>query len=205
MAKPDKSIDPLLLESARAEFLKHGFQNASLKEICQRAGVTTGALYKRYKGKEELFEALVAPTVADLNQIIAEKRLTSPASISDEALIKAWDMDEEYMLWWFEFLYQRHDGFVLLLRCSETSAYSNFAHDWVEVMTQTTFDYYKEAVRRKLAQNDIGQKELHVLLSAFWTTIYEPFIHDFTWEEIVRHSHIVCLLFDWYKVLGFQV
>lgn len=55
MAKPDHSLDPLILESARKEFLVNGFEKASLKEICDRAGVTTGALYKRYQGKEALF------------------------------------------------------------------------------------------------------------------------------------------------------
>ena len=54
MAVADRSIDPRILESARTEFLASGFEKASLKTICEGAGVTTGALYKRYKGKEEL-------------------------------------------------------------------------------------------------------------------------------------------------------
>ncbi len=44
---------PRILESARNEFLANGFEKASLKAICEGAGVTTGALYKRYKGKED--------------------------------------------------------------------------------------------------------------------------------------------------------
>ena len=47
------------------------------------------------------------------------------------------------------------------------------------------------------------QEELHVVLSAFWTTIYEPFIHGFAWPEIQRHCTLVCRLFDWYAALGF--
>ena len=64
MAKPDTSIDPRIMDSAKEEFRTLGFEKASLKSICQRAGVTTGALYKRYAGKEELFRAVVADTVA---------------------------------------------------------------------------------------------------------------------------------------------
>ena len=52
MARPDTSIDPRIMDSAREEFRTLGFEQASLKSICQRAGVTTGALYKRYAGKE---------------------------------------------------------------------------------------------------------------------------------------------------------
>lgn len=203
MAKADLSIDPRILSSAKEEFLALGFEKASLKTICQKAQVTTGALYKRYSGKEDLFRAVVEETVTDLSRTLAERCEADPGTLSDEALIRAWDMDREYMLWWFRYLYDRHDGFVLLLRCAEGTAYSNFQHDWVERMTQATYAYYDEARRRGLASRVISKEEMHILLSAFWTTIYEPFIHDYTWEQIVAHSNLVCHLFNWYGVLGF--
>ena len=45
MAVPDHSIDPRILESARKEFLTYGFEKASLKSICEGAGVTTLYVY----------------------------------------------------------------------------------------------------------------------------------------------------------------
>lgn len=204
MAKPDHSIDPRILESARQEFLALGFEKASLQHICEQAQVTTGALYKRYRSKNDLFCAVVEETVSDLKSIVAEKSNVDFDTISDEALIKAWDMDAAYMMWWFQYLYDRHDGFVLLLKCAEGTSYSNFQHDWVETMTNATYDYYREAYRRGLTKKNISVAEMHILLSAFWTTIYEPFIHDFTWPQIEAHNAFVCDLFNWYRVLGFQ-
>ena len=52
MSNRDTSIDPRLLESARKEFMEKGFIKAELKTICENAKITTGAVYKRYKGKE---------------------------------------------------------------------------------------------------------------------------------------------------------
>lgn len=205
MAIPDHSIDPRILESAKREFLANGFEKTSLKAICEEAGITTGALYKRYKGKEDLFCALVEDTVKDLEDILVQKGGLDVAELSDSQLVKAWDMDESYMMWWFQFLYQRHDGFVLLLRCAEGTVYSNFQHDWVEQMTASTGKYLREAQSRNLTGVSISMEELHVLLSAFWTTIYEPFIHDFTWEQIELHCKVVCKLFDWYRALAFRV
>ena len=179
MAKPDTSIDPRIMDSAKEEFRTLGFEKASLKSICQRAGVTTGDLYKRYAGKEELFRAVVADTVADLDAVYEERTAVPASALSDEDLIRAWYMDEEYMLWWFRFLNERRDGFVLLLTGAEGTAYANFQHDWVEKMTEGTWTYYAEARRRGLCTVDMTQEELHVVLSAFWTTIYEPFIHAF--------------------------
>ena len=37
MAVADHSIDPRILKSARAEFVKHGFEKSSLKAICDGA------------------------------------------------------------------------------------------------------------------------------------------------------------------------
>ncbi|MDD4843137.1 MAG: TetR/AcrR family transcriptional regulator [Anaerotignum sp.] len=204
MSKPDRSIDPRILQSAKEEFLEKGFLAASLKDICMKAEVTTGALYKRYRGKEELFCAVVADTVADLDGYVTEKCSLNPVDLSDEMLIKAWDMDEEYMLWWFKFLYDRHDGFVLLIKGGEGTSYSNFQHDWLQKMTDATYGYYKEAYRRGLATKKISEKEMHIMLTAFWTTIFEPFIHGFDWEQIANHNKLICELFDWHGVLGFS-
>ena len=115
MAIADHSIDPKILSSARTEFLLHGFEKASLKAICQGAGVTTGALYKRYKGKEELFCTVVEQTVHDLYEVAHTRGDRDPAILSDQELIKAWDMDGADMMWWFHYLYDRHDDFYLLL------------------------------------------------------------------------------------------
>lgn len=204
MAKADPSIDPRILASAKAEFLEKGFEKASLKTICENAQVTTGALYKRYSGKEDLFCALVADTVAAMNAVVEEKCAVRPETLSDEALIRAWYMDEDYMLWWFDLLHRYHDGFTLLVRCADGTAYANFQHDWVERMTGATYGYYLEARRRGLSDRDIPMEEMHILLTAFWTTIYEPFVHDFTWGQIKAHSALVCGLFNWYRVLGFR-
>ncbi|MFV0393843.1 MAG: TetR/AcrR family transcriptional regulator [Coprobacillaceae bacterium] len=204
MAKPDTSIDPRILESAKVEFLANGYNGASLKTICANAAVTTGALYKRYSGKAELFEAVVAPMIYDLEEIVNRKRVLNIEEVSNEELIKAWDMDEEYMLWWFQFLYERYDGFILLLCRSEGSSYSNFSHEWVEKMTVYTYEYFLEAYKRGLTTVMIEKSEMHILLSAFWSIIYEPFILSYTWQEMVTHSNLVCKLFNWYKVLGFE-
>ena len=42
MSKPDKSIDPKILEAAKKEFLEKGYEKASTNVICKNAGVTWG-------------------------------------------------------------------------------------------------------------------------------------------------------------------
>jgi AcrR family transcriptional regulator len=48
-----------LIEAARTVFLRRGFHGASLDEISAEAGYTTGAVYSRFGGKDELFLAVM--------------------------------------------------------------------------------------------------------------------------------------------------
>ena len=97
MSKPDKSIDPRILKSAKEEFLSQGYEKASLKTICANAKVTTGALYKRYKSKEELFTAVVTPTLEALNEV-ADNRRINFETVTEFELIEAWNMNNDVMV-----------------------------------------------------------------------------------------------------------
>jgi AcrR family transcriptional regulator len=48
-----------LVTAARTVFLRRGFHGASLDEISAEAGYTTGAVYSRFGGKDELFLAVM--------------------------------------------------------------------------------------------------------------------------------------------------
>lgn len=204
MSKPDKSIDPLIINSAKKEFLEKGFEGASLKQICANAKVTTGALYKRYSGKEDLFSAVVADVVNDMNEAVEQKRALDVKKLSDKELIESWEMDKDYMMWWYKFLYERYDGFVLLLCHSQGTKYADFEREWVDKMTTITYGYYREAYERKITDTDLSKKEVHILLTAFWATIYEPFIQGYSLDEIDKHCDLICRLFNWKKTLGFR-
>ncbi len=59
MALKNHALDCLIIEKSREEFLEYGYQKGSLHRICKNAGVTTGAVYTRYNGKDEIFRSLV--------------------------------------------------------------------------------------------------------------------------------------------------
>jgi len=48
-----------IVEGARAIFLQHGFDAASMNDIARAAGVSKGTLYVYFENKEQLFEAIV--------------------------------------------------------------------------------------------------------------------------------------------------
>ena len=48
-----------LLDAALRVFLRRGFHGASLDDIAEEAGYTTGAVYSNFKGKDDLFLAVL--------------------------------------------------------------------------------------------------------------------------------------------------
>ena len=59
MSIDDMSTLERIHSAAKAEFTEKGYRSASIRSIVKAAGVTTGALYGYYVGKQELFSALV--------------------------------------------------------------------------------------------------------------------------------------------------
>ncbi|MCR5321716.1 MAG: TetR/AcrR family transcriptional regulator [Lachnospiraceae bacterium] len=204
MSTRDTSIDPRLLQSARDEFMKRGFIKADLKTICDNAGVTTGAVYKRYKGKEELFCAVVKDTAEILNSFVAVRTDFDFSGMTDEEVRNTWAMNEEYVLDLFRTLWKIRGDFVLILERSAGTVYENYGHEFALRMTDAYVQYYEEARRRGLSHINISKAEMHVLCTAFWTAIYEPFVHKMTWKEIEEHSKVVCRYFNWAAAIGLQ-
>ncbi|MDD3206480.1 MAG: TetR/AcrR family transcriptional regulator [Lachnospiraceae bacterium] len=206
MSKPDTTIDPRILDSAKKEFLENGFEKASLQTICKNAEVTTGALYKRYKGKEALFCSVVEPTIEGIYAMIRQRTLSQKElqKISDQELIDAWSMKKEVIMYYFKVFYQYRDGFLLLLKHAAGTKHEDFAHELVEGMSVSTIMYYREGHKRGLFQREISDEEFHVLLSAFWSAVYEPFIHGMSWEQLEHHAELLCCYFDWIHVLDIR-
>lgn len=204
MSVRDTSLDLPILEGAKEEFLKSGFEKASLKEIAKNAGVTTGAIYKRYNGKEELFCVVVESCINRMQAVFEQKKGVDYTLYSDEQLKQCFEMNPNSMMWWYDVLHEYRDEFVLLLTGSAGTKYENFDHDWVELMTEETYRCYAEMFSRKITAVVISRKEFHIMLTAFWTTIYEPFIHGLARDEIERYNKLVCRLFRWEDVFEFS-
>jgi AcrR family transcriptional regulator len=69
----------LLLEAAAAVFAQKGYAGASVDDIAEHAGFTTGALYSNFAGKEELFIELLSARksgrMANATRVVADEEI----------------------------------------------------------------------------------------------------------------------------------
>jgi AcrR family transcriptional regulator len=60
-----------ILEAARACLLEHGLEAVSMEMIIARSGLSTGAVYGYFKGKEEIISAVVSEGTAEIGRRLA--------------------------------------------------------------------------------------------------------------------------------------
>lgn len=61
-----------ILQAALSEFIRHGYSNASMRQIAKSAGITTGNIYRYFKNKEDLFHELIQPVYEKFVQYLME-------------------------------------------------------------------------------------------------------------------------------------
>lgn len=167
-----------ILRSARSEFLAHGYENASLRVIVSGAGVTTGALYRHFADKAALFEALVAPVYNDFLHRYKAAGSASFEQLETVGLSAMWQDSPDNMEMFIHYIYDHFDTFKLLISCSEQSAYEHFTHTLIDMDVELTQKYLDRAAQLGHRVRGLSRQELHVLINAQFSCLFEMVLHD---------------------------
>ena len=63
-----------ILEVAADEFLKRGYENASMRIIAQKAHTTQGNIYHYFQSKEILLEEILLPTIENIECMMSKAK-----------------------------------------------------------------------------------------------------------------------------------
>lgn len=75
-----------LLDAGRALFAEHAYEEISMRQIAEVAGISKPLLYHYFPNKAELFKAAVAEQAAQLEQLIAPTGDAAPVEQMSESL-----------------------------------------------------------------------------------------------------------------------
>lgn len=190
-----------LMAAARREFLELGFEKASMRSIGERCGLTAAGLYRHCRDKEDLFDQLAAPAVKRLNSWMQEHaaRYVETAENSRELIWKdSWiDMMRDVV-------YPRMEDYYLLTARSRGTKYENFLHDLTTEAQKQFLAYFPLLRNMGYPVRDISPSELHMLLSAYTTALFEPVIHQYSPEDALRCLETVEMFFlpGWKNLMG---
>lgn len=190
-----------VLSAARAEFLEYGFENASMRRIGDRCGMTAAGLYRHCRNKEDLFRELVTPSIRRIEEWLDAHIRRSIASAETNA-VSLWDDSEINMM--KEVIYPHMEEYRLLLTKAQGTEYEHYLHDLTEMHQNKMITFLPLLREKGFPVRDIGERELHLLLSAYMTALFEPVIHGYKQEEAFRCLEIVKEFFlpGWKQLLG---
>ncbi len=201
MAIKDKTIDPKILISAKKEFLTQGFEKASIRKICRNAQVTTGAFYTRYKNKDELFSAVVADTLEAIEMMYTRDESPTFSQNQEGEVEIGWLLTVDAITEIVNFIYDNYDGMRLLLCYSSGSSYENFLHIFTNKSTKLLLDYFNN-VKDLNFSLAVDEEELHIILTAFWASMFEPVIHGFSYEKALSYSRVLAKFFNFEAIVN---
>ena len=199
----DKTANHIkIIAAAKAEFMEMGFDKSSMRSIAERCGMTAAGIYRHCVDKADLFDQIVAPAVDRINAWLDAHVARYVNAVHHEERIQWRDSEIDMMR---EIIYPNMEEYHLLLAKSQGSKYERFLHDLTEGQQAQLLQYMPMLKAQGYAVRDITPKELHLLLSAYTTALFEPVIHNYSVEEALRCLTTVEAFFvpGWKQLLGF--
>lgn len=194
----------LIHSAAMEEFLEKGFKSASLRNIVKKAGVTTGAFYGYYAGKESLFEALVCEQYEHFIGLFRKAQSDFADMPQEEQPKHLSDVPGECMDEMLSYAYQNLRVFKLILCCSEGTRFSCLIDEMVEIEIKGTHDYMEILEKIGKPSPPIDEHLEHVLITGMFNTFFELIIHEMPLEK-ARHYLSEMRAFytaGWMKIMG---
>ena len=199
----DKTANHIkIMAAAKAEFMEVGFDRASMRSIAGRCGMTAAGIYRHCRDKEDLFDQIVSPAVERINEWIDAHVARYIDAVNQDERMQWRDSEIDMMR---ELVYPNMEEYHLLLAKSQGSKYENFLHDLTERHQEQLLGYMPMLKAQGYAVWNIKPEELHLLLSAYITAIFEPVVHNYTMEDALRCLKTVEAFFlpGWKQLMGF--
>lgn len=190
--------------AARREFTEKGFRGASLRNIVKAAGVTTGAFYGYYSGKEALFASIVEPHAAAVMGSFVTAQ-TAFAELPREEKPAHLGLDSaEGLNWMLDYMYDHYEDFKILICCSEGTPYENFINSMVEVEVEATLQYVEALKSLGRTVPELDASLCHMIASGMFEGVMEVIRHDMPKERAVKFVNKLHEFHTagWLKIMG---
>jgi AcrR family transcriptional regulator len=142
-----------LLAAAEAAFVRSGLDGAKVEEIARGAGLSKGAFYLHFDGKDDAFRQLVEAMVARLASFIDDCPVDSAMQMPTvDEFLDFWVVQDAAM---FDFVWQNRGLVGLLLDGGRSAAYRHLVDEFAERASGKTRLLLEAGVRAGLYRPDL--------------------------------------------------
>lgn len=204
MPRDKSETSKKIIAAAQSEFMKQGFESASMRSIASQVGMTVGALYRHFPNKEELFAALVEPAISELMALYEQFRDKEYEMLKTASLEQLWKESDSETKWLMRFIYDHLDAFKLLICRSQGTRYENFEHELALLEERSTLAYFDKMKEYGLEVTELPRQEFHILVTANVSSVFEAVKHGLSDKEAMHYADTLDAFFSagWKKILG---
>lgn len=143
--RPKEHIRADIVRAATSLFAEVGYGATTIAAVAERAGVSTGNVYRYFECKEQLFaEVVPAPFAAELRR----RTQARVEALADTRDVRVLERDAAYRVLsreLLDFTIEHRERVVILLRHAEGTPLASFRVDFERVLVKWALEYARRA------------------------------------------------------------
>ena len=185
MPKDKTQSHLLILKMAKEDFLRQGYEKTSMRQVARRAGLTGGALYKHFSGREEMFHALIDPVYQGMIRLYQKQTKRAKDILLSQGLEAFTEDSTDITMLILEFIYQYFEEFQLMFRAPKESKYFHIRERMVELEIESSKEIAK-ALGRNGIKDIVSDELMHIFFTMSLTPLFEVIEHGYPYEKAAK-------------------
>lgn len=193
-----------ILDSARQIFLRQGFRGAQLREIAEGAGATTGAIYRYFKDKDALFEALVEPWASEFLAFYEKAQADFAAKDLTGQLTSLPEISDHGQIWMMRYIYEHFEAFKLIVCCSEGTPYERYVDSLIEIEAKSGIRLTTRMLEAGMEIQPLDDELIYILSGMLFSGMFDTVRRDMPEEKAFAYMENLADFYTagWFKLLG---
>lgn len=172
-----EGIKEKIIISARREFLKRGYTDASLRVIAEKEGLTKGAVYSYFENKDALFCEITAPAINFIESEFQNDKSCYPSKTKD-ALSDSYEATILSFRTCAHAVLDNRESFKLLLFCSAGSSLYNYKERIIQLYAQNFHKLLSFFTKMECCEGVINEIFIHTLAATYVSFLEELVLHE---------------------------
>lgn len=204
MQRKKDEIREIILQAARSEFLKRGFEDSSMRNIARKSGVGLSNIYNYFKSKDEIFREDLSKLLRTMDLVMKDH---NSASNVDLFLFDSNGYGAGQIKMFVDLIYLYREDFKLLFFKSSGSSLENYREECIARQTAIGKEYLS-LVKKKFPDTSLKISDffIHTMSSSWMSSIAEIVMHDLSRDdiEIFIDEYLKYEIAGWKKIMNIK-